>query len=167
MQVIVNVSPEWGIGNENRLLVRIKEDMRRFRAFTTHHTIIVGRKTLETFPGGRPLPDRENIILTRDPEYRAENAIVCRSLDELRKILSGKDPDSVFVCGGEQIYRLLLPYCSTAFVTMTETDCKADRFFPDLNRQPDWILTEEGEPKTEGGTTYRFLKYENTKPLSL
>lgn len=167
MQVIVNVSPEWGIGNENRLLVRIKEDMRRFRAFTTHHTIIVGRKTLETFPGGRPLPDRENIILTRDPEYRAENAIVCRSLDELRKILSGKDPDSVFVCGGEQIYRLLLPYCSTAFVTMTETDCKADRFFPDLNRQPDWILTEEGEPKTEGETTYRFLKYENTKPLSL
>ncbi len=167
MQAIVNVSPEWGIGNENRLLVRIKEDMRRFRAFTTHHTIIVGRKTLETFPGGRPLPDRENIILTRDPEYRAENAIVCRSLDELRKILSGKDPDSVFVCGGEQIYRLLLPYCSTAFVTMTETDCKADRFFPDLNRQPDWILTEEGEPKTEGETMYRFLKYENTKPLSL
>ncbi len=167
MQAIVNVSPEWGIGNENRLLVRIKEDMRRFRAFTTHHTIIVGRKTLETFPGGRPLPDRENIILTRDPEYRAENAIVCRSLDELRKILSGKDPDSVFVCGGEQIYRLLLPYCSTAFVTMTETDCKADRFFPDLNRQPDWILTEGGEPKTEGETTYRFLKYENIKPLSL
>ncbi len=167
MQAIVNVSPEWGIGTENRLLVRIRADMRRFRMLTTGHTIIIGRKTLETFPNGKPLPSRENIILTRDRGFTVDGALICRDLDELRSVLSNRDPDSVFVCGGEQIYRLLIPFCRTALVTVTNTDLSADRFFPNLNLLPNWVLKEEEEPEREGDTVYRFLTYENTKPLSL
>ena len=161
MQIIVNVNPRWGIGSENQLLVRIRADMRRFRSMTTDHTIIVGRKTLETFPGGKPLPNRENIIMTRDPFFSANGAIVCRSEDELRRVLSERDPDTVFVCGGEQIYRQLLPYCSAAHVTLTYTDAKADRFFPNLNLLPNWILTEVGEKQYENGTGFRYLTYAN------
>lgn len=167
MKAIVNVTPDWGIGSENSLLVRIHADMQRFRALTSDHTIIIGRKTLATFPNAKPLPHRENIILTHDPAFSAEPAIICHDIDELRTVLFGRDPESIFVCGGEQIYRLLLPYCTVALVTLTETDLKPDRYFPNLNQLPNWILTHEDEPKKEGNLTYRFLTYQNTKPLSL
>ena len=167
MKAIVNVTPEWGIGSENRLLVRIREDMRRFRSITSHHTIVIGRKTLETFPNRKPLPNRENIVLTRDPGFVSEGAVICRSVDELRLVLAQRDPDSVYVCGGEQIYRLLLPYCSAAYVTWTETDEKADRFFPNLNQLPNWFLKSASDPAEEEGIRYRFLEYENSEPLSL
>lgn len=161
MNAIVNISPDWGIGSENRLLVRIRADMRRFRALTLNNTVIFGRKTLETFPNGDPLPQRNNIVLTHDPCYRKDGLTVCRSLDELKDTLDGVDPDSVFVCGGEQIYRLLLPYCKTAFVTLNETDARADRFFPNLNRLPNWTLKETGERQEENGIAFRYLVYRN------
>ena len=168
MQAIVNVNPQWGIGNENRLLVRISADMRRFRALTTGQTVIIGRKTLATFPGGNPLKHRENIVLTRDPAFWADSAVICHDLHELKTALVGRDPKSVFVCGGEQIYRLLLPYCETALVTLTETDAKADRFFPNLHLMDNWILTDAGERQFENGIPFRFLTYTNTnvKPLT-
>ena len=167
MQAIVNVTPAWGIGNENGLLVRISADMRRFRALTTGNTIIIGRKTLLTFPDGKPLKNRENVVLTRDPSFAADGAVICHSFDELKAALADRDPDSVFVCGGEQIYRLLLPYCTTALVTLTETDAPADRFFPNLNLHPDWILTDAGEKQTENGVDFRFLTYTNTSVMPL
>ena len=162
MQAIVNINPQWGIGSENRLLVHIRADMRRFRAFTTGNTIIVGRKTLATFPNGDPLPNRNNIILTQDADFRKESAIVCHDLSELRNAVTGLDPDSVFVCGGEQIYRQLLPYCSKAQVTLTYTGVSADRFFPNLNLLPNWVLTDVGEKQIENGVPFRYLKYVNT-----
>lgn len=164
MQLIVNVTPGWGIGNENELLVRISADMRRFRALTTGHSIIIGRKTLATFPKGKPLPNRENIILTHDPLFTAENAVICHTLKELFSVLRERDPESVFVCGGEQIYRQLLPYCTTALVTLTYSDAEADRFFPNLNLLPNWVLTSVGEKQYENETAYRFLTYTNTEP---
>lgn len=167
MQAIVNVNPRWGIGNENRLLVHIRADMRRFRALTTGNTIVIGRKTLLTFPDGKPLKDRENIILTRDPSFTVDGARVCHDLAQLQALLKDRDPDAVFVCGGEQVYRLLLPYCSTALVTMTETDAPADRFFPNLHLLPNWILTDAGEKQTENGVDFRFLTYKNTDCQSL
>ena len=167
MQIIVNVTPEWGIGSENRLLVHIRADMRRFRSLTTDHTIVIGRKTLATFPNGNPLPNRENIILTHDAGFTAEGAVICHDLNELGSILRDRKPDSVFVCGGEQIYRLLLPYCSRAIVTLTYSYEKADRFFPNLNVLPNWVLTETGEMQEENGTFFRYLTYENTTPSEL
>lgn len=167
MRAIVNVTPQWGIGSENRLLVRIRADMRRFRALTTGGTIIVGRKTLETFPNGAPLPNRENIVLTHDLAYQAGNAIVVHDLSELSNMLSSRDPDTVYVCGGEQIYRQLLPYCSDALVTLTYTNAAADRHFPNLNLLPNWILTEVGEKQYENDPAFRFVTYANTSVQSI
>ena len=167
MQAIVNVTPQWGIGSENRLLVHIRADMRRFRQLTTGNTIIIGRKTLETFPGGQPLPNRENVILTHDLSFCANGSSVMHELSELVVFLKERNPDSVFVCGGEQIYRQLLPYCSTALVTLTYTSEKADRYFPNLNQMPNWFLTEVGDKQYENNVAYRFLKYTNASVLSI
>lgn len=167
MQAIVNVTPQWGIGKDNDLIVRIRTDMRRFRMLTTGNTIIVGRRTLESFPNGEPLPNRTNIVLTRDPDFQAKNVISCSDLNALRNAITGLDPDSVYVCGGEQTYRLLLPYCGKALVTLNDSDIKADRFFPNLNLMPNWILTEVGEKQYENQTAFRFLTYINTDPLEL
>ena len=164
MRAIVNINPQWGIGSENRLLVHIRADMRRFRALTTGNTIVIGRKTLETFPNGDPLPNRTNIILTHDPAFTAEGAVICHSQAELFSRLSALDPDSVYVCGGEQIYRLLLPYCSEALVTLTYSSVKADRYFPNLNQLPNWVLAEVGEKQCENDAAFRFLTYVNTDP---
>ena len=167
MKAIVNISPQWGIGTENRLLVRIKDDMRRFRALTTNQTIVIGRKTLETFPNQKPLPNRTNIVLTRDRSYCADGAVVCHDLSELKTAIDRVGSESVYVCGGEQIYRLLLPFCDTALITLTDTDAKADRFFPNLNRMPNWILTDAGEKQSENDLTFRYLTYRNTDPKQL
>lgn len=167
MQLIVNVNPQWGIGNQNQLLVRIHADMRRFRMLTTNQTIIVGRKTLLTFPNEKPLPNRDNIVLTRDPDFHIDGAIVCHDLSELRGVLSDRDPNSVFVCGGEQIYRQLLPYCTKAYVTLTYTDAKADRVFPNLNLLPNWVLTEVGEKQYENDIAFRYLTYSNNSVVLL
>ena len=167
MKAIVNVTPQWGIGSEGRLLVRIHADMRRVRTLTSHNTIIIGRKPLGTFPNGAPLPNRDNIILTRDPMFTAGNALVCHDLSELSRAVSDRDPDTVYVCGGEQIYRLLLPYCDSALVTLTYTDAEADRFFPNLNLMPNWIITDAGEKQVEEETAFRFLTYTNTEPTRL
>ena len=167
MKAIVNINPNWGIGSENRLLVRIHADMRRFRALTLNSTVIFGRKTLETFPNGDPLPKRNNIVLTHDPDYQKDGLTVCHDLTELKSALSGTDPMSVFVCGGEQIYRLLLPYCSTAYVTLTEIYDEADRFFPNLTRLSNWKLDEVGEKQTENGIAFRYLTFTNQQVKEL
>ena len=167
MRAIVNITPQWGIGFEHQLLTHIHADMRRFRMLTQHNTIIVGRKTLSTFPNGAPLKNRENIIMTRNPDFRAEGGIPCPDLDMLRNLIAGRDPDTVFVCGGEHIYRLLLPYCDSALVTLSYIDAKADRFFPNLNLQPQWNLTDVGDKQTEDGVAFRFLEYRNTDPIVL
>jgi len=161
MIAIVNISPSWGIGSDNRLLVHVHADMRRFRAITCGHTVIFGRKTLETFPNGDPLPKRNNIVLTRDPGFQKEGLTVCHDLVELKAAIAGIEEESVFVCGGEQVYRLLLPYCKTALVTLTETYQTADRCFPNLNRLLNWNVTEIGELQHENGVAYRFITYTN------
>ena len=166
MRAIVNVNPRWGIGNENRLLVHIRSDMRRFRAMTSGNTIIIGRKTLDTFPDWKPLKNRENIILTRDTDFRVENAVIAHDLSELNAVLFNRDPETVFVCGGEQIYRLLLPYCTEALVTLTYCSENADRFFPDLNRMPNWVLRDVGEKQYEDEIAFRYLSYVNTDVLT-
>ena len=167
MNAIVNVSPNWGIGINNDLLVHVHADMRRFRALTLHNTVIFGRKTLDTFPNGDPLPKRNNIVLTRDPEFQKEGLTVCHDLIELKDAISGIDPEKVFVCGGEQIYRLLLPYCSSVILTLTEVYLPADKSFPNLNRMRNWMLTNVGERQTEDGIAFRYLTYRNTDTKSL
>lgn len=160
MNAIVNVSKDWGIGRGNDLLVRIPEDLKRFRQMTLGGTVILGRSTLAGFPGGAPLPGRRNIVLSRDPAFSAGEAFVCRDAKEVLQAVSGSDPDTVFVIGGESVYREFLPICRRVFVTRVDTDASADRFFPDLDRLG-WRRTEESASMESGGLSYRYLTYVN------
>ncbi len=159
MRAIVAVERGWGIGREGRLLARNPEDMRRFKALTLGHPVILGRKTLESFPGGKPLPGRENLVLSRTLADVPEGARLFRDLDSL---LAYAPADS-FVIGGGEVYRQLLPYCDRAIVTYVDADLAADTFFPDLDAHPDWTLAEaEGPFQTPDGLPFWFRTYERS-----
>ena len=111
MNAIAAVSAAWGIGREGDLLFRISGDLKRFRALTSGGTVIMGRKTLDSLPGGRPLPKRRNIVLTRDSAFAREGVEAARSLEEVLSLTEGEDPETVWVCGGGEVYRMLLPFC--------------------------------------------------------
>lgn len=165
MELVVNVTENWGIGMENNLLVTISADLKRFRQLTTGRTVILGRKTLDTFPGGRPLKNRRNLIFSGNPAYSVEGAEVVHTLDELKAVLQPGEPVSVI--GGASIYELLLPYCRTARVTKTLLTVPADRFFPNLDALPNWQRTDASDILEENGIRFQYVDYVNTNPLSL
>ena len=171
MIAIAAADKNWGIGNKGKLLVSIPEDMKFFKATTTGHTVVMGRKTLESLPGGRPLRDRRNIVLTKNHGFKCEGAVVVHSVEELSKVLedhdaypereSGADPadDRVYVIGGGSIYRELLPLCDEAYITRLDYSYEADTYFPDLDAAPDWELSDEGEEETYYDLIYYFNRY--------
>ena len=161
MDAIVNVTEDWGIGFEGRLQVTIHADMRRFRELTAGKTVILGRKTLATFPGGKPLKDRRNLILTTRPEP-VEGAETAGSLPELFALL--REGEEVMVIGGESVYRQLLPWCERAYVTRTRMRPRADAWFPDLDADEDWECEETGPVLEEDGISFRFCTYRNRNP---
>lgn len=167
MNLIVAVDSAWGIGKDGRLLFRIREDMKRFRHLTVGKTIVFGRRTMETFPDGRPLADRNNIVMTRSASFPDEGIRACRSAEALFSIIRPIPKTDVFLIGGESVYRQFLPYCDTAFVTRVEGDFGADAFFPDLDTNPDWELTEIGEEMTDGTLKYRWSEYRNLHPKEI
>lgn len=164
MDIIVCVDKNNGIGRDGGLLFRIPEDMAHFRRMTGNGTVIMGRKTLESLPGGRPLKGRRSIVLTRDKERVPEGAVAVNGMDELREAIGG---GSAFVIGGESVYAMLLDYCERAYVTEVEADGGADRFFPDIRSMPGWSLAERGEQREHEGLRYRFNVYENSSVKSL
>ena len=137
--------------------------MKNFSAITTGNVIVMGRKTLESFPGGKPLPNRVNIVLTHEKDYNGKGAIVVHSEEELWEELSKYDTDSIFVTGGESIYRMLLPYCDTAHVTRIDFAYEADSYFPNLDEDEHWEITAESEEQTYFDLEYQFVKYERKK----
>lgn len=161
MNVIVAVDQRWGIGHENELQFRIKADLRRFKTLTLGKVVILGRKTLQTFPNGLPLKGRVNLILSRNSDFVVEGAVVCRSVDELLIKCSAYDPDDLFVIGGSSIYNALLPYCQRAYVTLVKAIHPADSFFPNLDEQPDWHLVAEEAGQEEDGLEFSYLTYEH------
>ncbi|MCD8011070.1 MAG: dihydrofolate reductase [Lachnospiraceae bacterium] len=164
MNCIAAVSENWGIGRENDLLFHISEDMKLFRRLTTGHTLILGRRNLESFPGCRPLPKRRHLVLTAREDWHPEGVDICHSLEEVLETVCGLAEDDVWVIGGGIVYREFLPYCRKAYITQIEACAPADTFFPDLSREPGWTLAEEGERQTDGKLTYRFCTYENAEP---
>lgn len=165
MELIVNVSENWGIGMGDRLLVSIRADLLRFRELTMGGTVILGRKTLQTFPGGRPLKGRRNIILSTNADYQVENAEVAHNLDELLALLRPEEKN--FVIGGESIYRLLLPYCEKARVTKSYVNLPADRFFPNLDEIPNWKVENTEQMQEENGVAFQYIDYVNSSPIPL
>jgi len=159
MKAIAAVDSNWGIGRDNRLLISIPEDMRFFRETTSGGVVIMGRKTLESFPGGRPLKNRVNIVFTRNPLYEKEGVIVVHSFEELRDALREHSSMEAFVIGGASIYRQMVPMCDTVYITKVDKAYEADAFFPDLDADPEWEAAEESELKEYEGLTYRFVTY--------
>ena len=162
--MIVAVDNRWAIGNKNRLLVSIPNDMKHFREETTGKVIVLGRKTLETFPQGLPLQNRENIILSANPAFKVRGATVVNSLEQLLDSLKKYPPEDVYIVGGESIYRQLLPYCDTVHVTKIDHTYEADAYFPDLDADKEWILAEDSDELTYFDISYNFLKYRRINP---
>ncbi|MBQ8781860.1 MAG: dihydrofolate reductase [Oscillospiraceae bacterium] len=159
MKAIVAVSRNLGIGYENDLLYNIPEDKKFFRSMTLGKVVVMGRKTLESMPGGKPLKDRTNIVLTRNPDYAPQGVTVCHSEEELLTHLNRYKSDDVMIIGGAEIYRQLLPHCDTAYVTKINDEKPADKFFPDLDSDKEWTLAESSEEKDYEGIGYRFCTY--------
>lgn len=163
MNLIVAVDENWAIGNKNELLISIPADHKFFRQETTGKVVVLGRKTLETFPQGLPLKNRTNIIMSTNKDYRVKDAVVVHDLEELLSRIEKYDTKDVYVVGGESVYRLLLPYCDTAHVTKIDHAYEADAYFPDLDAMPEWKITADSEEQTYFDITYHFLKYERIK----
>ncbi len=159
MRIIVAVDKEWGIGRENDLLFSIPEDMKFFRQTTMGKVIVLGRKTLESFPNGKPLKNRTNIILSRGADR--EDCIVVNSIDALMRVLSGFSDEEVYVCGGASVYKTLLPYCKEALVTKVDAIGNATAFFPNLDEIDGWNVVETSAPIETNGYTITFNKYVN------
>lgn len=160
MNCIAAVDENWGIGREGKLLVSIPADMKFFRETTMGKTLIMGRKTLDSFPGGQPLKRRRNICLTRDPAFAREGVEVAHSVEEALALIAKEDPEDVFVIGGETVYRQFLPYCEKAYITAIEYTYAADAHFPNLEKVPDWRCVSESEEGTYFDITYTFRTYE-------
>lgn len=156
MNAIVAVDERWGIGQNGELLVRISADLRRFKTLTTGHAVILGRKTLQTFPSGKPLPNRENLIMSTTMAAAPEGSAVCRTLDEAL----ARAPEDAFVIGGETVYRELLPYCGKVYVTKIHKTFAADAFFPNLDALDGWKVTETEGPLEENGVSFSYVTYE-------
>lgn len=167
MNVIVAVDSNWGIGYNGTQQVVIPADRKHFREITAGGIVIVGRRTLEDFPGGLPLKNRINIIFTKNSEYTMEGAVVVHDLSELSEALKDYNSEKVFVIGGDSIFKMLLPYCRYAYITKIEAAPAADRFFPNLDEDPSWVI-ERSEPEQEfEGIKFTFVRYENRTPLEL
>ena len=159
MKLIVAVDKNWAIGKNNRMMWSIPADLKFFRETTKGNVVIMGRKTLESFPQGQPLEERVNIVLTRNPAYKVRGAVVAHSVKEALKE-AGKYDREVFVIGGESIYRQFLPYCTTAHVTSIDYSYDGDAYFPDLEKEEGWYLAEEGDEQTYFDLCYTFRRFQ-------
>lgn len=163
MNLIAAVDQNWAIGNKNKLLVRIPDDQKFFRETTTGKVVVMGRKTLESFPNGLPLKNRTNIVLTHDKNYQVKDAIVLHSLEELHAELQKYPSEDIYVIGGETIYRQLLDECDVAHITKIDYAYDADAYFPNLDEKPEWKITADSEEQTYFDLEYYFYKYERIK----
>jgi dihydrofolate reductase len=166
MNLIVAVDKNWAIGNKGDLLARIRADLMNFKRITDGKIVVLGSNTLATFPGGRPLKNRINIVLHPSPDYRPEGAVVVHSLEELFRELKKHDTNDVFVIGGASVYKQLLPFCDTAYITKFEKSFEYDAALPDLDKDENWYCSEKGalqysdpETDTEGGLPFYFTLY--------
>ena len=159
LSAIVAVCDDWGIGLDGGMVVENREDMRHFVACTTGHPVIMGRRTLESFPGGRPLKNRRNVVLSRDSSFSTEGVEVVRSVEDALAAVAGEQ--EAWVIGGGQVYELLLPHCDRAVVTRNHCVRPCDTHFPDLDADPVWKVVEtRAGGVTPDGVPFDFVTYE-------
>lgn len=160
MNLIVAVDNNWAIGNKGELLIRIPNDHKHFREETTGKVVVLGRKTLETFPQGLPLKNRTNIILSTDKNYAVKDAIIVHSIEELLEELKKYNDEDIYIIGGDSVYRQMLPYCNVAHITKIDHEYEADAYFPNLDQDEAWEITADSDEQTYFDIPYQFLKYE-------
>lgn len=158
MKAIVVVDRNWAIGKDGRLLVHLPGDLKYFKERTKGKVVVMGRTTLESLPGGKPLPERTNIVLSRNQDYEAE-CPACHSAEELLQDLKRYDTDDIYIIGGAEVYRQFLPYCDSVYVTKIDEEFPADQYFENLDALPEWEQVWEDEPREEKGVRYVFTEY--------
>ncbi|WP_456068012.1 dihydrofolate reductase [Eshraghiella crossota] len=159
MNLIAAVDKNWAIGYKNELLVRIPEDQKWFRETTTGKAVIMGRKTLESFPNKRPLKNRTNIVITKDMNYKVDGAIVVHSIEEAVEAAKDFADEDIYVIGGASIYKQMLPLCDVAHITKIDYAYDADSYFPNLEEEG-FVITESSDERTYFDLIYEFVKYE-------
>ena len=164
MNAIVAVDANWAIGCQGDLLFSLPTDMRRFRSLTMGGTVILGRKTLDSFPDGKPLPNRRNIVITRNEDFQREGCEIVDSPDAALELAAGTEDDRIWVIGGGSVYTTLLNRCKRVYLTKVDAAAEeTDTYFPNLDRLPAWEVESTSEDFEENGLTYRFVNYVNTK----
>ena len=159
ISIIAAVDKNWAIGYKNRLLISIPDDMKQFMQATTGGVCIMGKGTLMSLPGGKPLKNRVNFVLTNDREFKESGAVIVHSVEGALDKLSEYN-GNVYIIGGESIYRQFLPYADEAYITYIDYKYQADRFFPSLDENDDWKLVSESEEQTYFNVEYYYRKYE-------
>ncbi|MCR5774072.1 MAG: dihydrofolate reductase [Lachnospiraceae bacterium] len=162
MKAIVAVDKNWGIGLKGKLLVQIPADQKYFRETTMGHVVVMGRKTLESFPGKAPLKGRVNIVLTGGGTSLPDGIEIAHDTDELMAILKRYEGEEIYCIGGARVYEELLPYCDECLVTKIDESYEADAFFPDLDKDPEWEIVEDESSREEHtyfDLIYHFMIY--------
>ena len=159
MKLIAAVDKNWAIGNKGGLLCHISGDLKYFKERTAGKTVVMGRPTLESLPGAKPLPKRENIILTTRPDYEVPGAAVAHSEEELEQLLEGRDTDDVFIIGGGKVYRDFLDRCNTCYITKIFDKFQADTWFVNLDEREEFTIVWRSDVQEENGIRYQFLEY--------
>lgn len=167
MKLIAAIDENWNIGKNDKLLFHISEDMKSFKNLTTGNTVILGRKTLDTFPNSKPLKNRQNIILTNNKSFTAEGAIICTSVADVLNEVNKCDGNNVYVIGGESVYNQFLNYCDTAIITKVfESVADADKRMENLDNNKNWELNYQSEIKEENNLKYCFCTYKKLVSIS-
>ena len=162
---IVHVDKEWGIGKGNDMMFSLPKDMKFFRETTMGHTVVMGGNTLRSFPNQKPLKNRVNIVLSRG-QVR-DDCVIVHSYDELKNELKTRQNEEIFIIGGGEVYKELLPYCHRVLVTKVDAVGGAEVFFPNLDEMENFVCIDEGEPLDDNGYTIRFTTYKNITPIEL
>lgn len=163
MKAIVAVNKKWSIGKDGDLLYSLPTDMRFFRETTKGNTVIMGRKTLDSFPNGSPLKNRTNIVISRTPDSR-DVVWASSPLDALKQ---SNDIENTYLIGGATVYSQLIEYCSEAYVTIVEDDLAGDSFFPNLDEKDNWEIVDVSDTIVENGFSFKFFKYKNNNPKEI
>lgn len=158
MKIIAAVDENWAIGYQNKLLVHIPDDMKRFKALTSGNVVVMGRKTLQSFPGGLPLKNRVNIVLTSNLHFCVEDAVVVHSMAQAEEKIRQYKED-IYIIGGAAIYEQFLDKATEIFLTCIHRSYQADAWFPDLSVRPEWKLEEESETYEYRGVSYCYQRY--------
>ena len=165
IRAIVHADREWGIGKDNDMRFSLPKDMKFFRETTSGHTVVLGGNTLRSFPNGKPLKNRVNIVLSRG-QVR-DDCIIVRDFETLKAEMKKRENEDIYVVGGGAVYKELLPYCHEALVTKVDAVGGATVFFPDLDKDGNFVCVDEGERIEDNGYSVRFTRYKNNgvRPL--